>query len=1095
MPFFLPQRDKNSTAVRIMRLVFVVYVLVTLLLTLVHMYLEYDDTRTRVFGQLKLLESTFNPALAGALWTVNEEQLISTIKGMLKNPILKGVKIEDKNQLNLLHGAGLVSNDKGEQFRIKNSRQIRVNHTKSWRNKPYSYSFDIRYREDGLDLVLGVCTVYSNASVVIDEVKLGFILIAINAVIKSIVFWLVYLFVSHKLLGRPLSQFTRAVRSLDLDNLEHFDFKIKSNLGEDLKFLKESFQLMVNKFLRARQRLVSNMDQLRLLSEQGRQISACASFEELADQISLSFSKLAGYPLRVHTFFHLPQDLTGLKQTRASEKTITKTGLHLELVDQAKNKLWAEIWIQDSMDQEKEKDLHPLFQALLINIANTVKNLITLGELDKKARDLEDSNLALSRLDKLKDDFLAKTSHELRTPINGIIGISQALLDGLGGPLSQKQSQNLTSIVTSGKSLSNLINDLLDFSKISNQVMTLWPGDVNLGAVVETSLTVIAPLARQRGLSLESQIPSDLPLVRADEGRLQQILANLLSNALKYTAEGKIIVSAKAEGEFVLISVSDTGIGIPREKQKLIFEPFEQHSPLIGVRNKGAGLGLAICKQLVELHHGLIEVESVEGIGSRFCFSLPKSKATQASVPSGGAATNLANRFVEVLPKRPSTTGPMPLSPENAQGETILVVEDEALNMEVVTNYLVMAGYRVLSALNGEEALMVTQKEKPDLILMDLMMPVMNGFESCRRIRAAHEFTFLPIIILTARNQVSDLVKGFEMGANDYVLKPFLKDELLARVDLHLKAKKAAQRLLKVKALEREIKQRKQVERQLKQSRQRLLDILDVADTALIALDKDLKISYFNQGAEKITALSHDQVLYQDLSMIFDQPSSAKIKEQMLWFGRQSAFGQVVHLEISLKKETQTGLNRRPVYSGSVSLVRTGGEDMLAVFLPFYSQSLSPGKDQALKGALDQVGEILGDSDTEFIRKVKQFSHTFQLPGRFWENKGKGPLNRSLLTEIMTASLALWEEETGKTKIDLALESGLWKAYLDSGTYRTRTLDKYLAPKTLPKNPKWRDVLATALFVLNISANNSAFTEPVQKSLTRFMEMSQRADQ
>jgi signal transduction histidine kinase len=758
MPFFLPQRDKNSTAVRIMRLVFVIYVLVTLILTLFHMYLEYDSTRTRVFDQLKLLEGTFNPALAGALWTVNEEQLQSTIKGMLKNPVLKGVKIEDKNQLNLLHGAGLVSNDQGEQFRVKNNRQIRFDHPKSWRNKPYSYSFNIRYQEDGLDLILGVCTVYSNASVVIDEVKLGFILIAINAVIKSIVFWLVYLFVSHKLLGRPLSQLTKAVRSLDLDNLEHFDFKIKSNLGEDLKFLKESFQLMVNKLLRARQRLESNLDQLRLLSEQGRQISACASFEELEDQIRVSFGKLAGQPLRVHTFFYLSQDLTGLMQKPFPKETVSEAELCFELADQVRNKPWARILILDPMDSEKKKDLHPLFQALLINISNTVKNLITLAELDKKARDLENSNQALSRLDKLKDDFLAKTSHELRTPINGIIGISQALLDGLGGPLSPKQKQNLTSIVTSGKSLSNLINDLLDFSKIANQVLTLWPGDINLAAVVETSLTVIAPLARKRGLNLEAKIPPDLPLVRADEGRLQQILANLLSNALKYTQEGKITVSAQAEGDFVFISVSDTGIGIPKEKQQIIFEPFEQHGPGAGSRNKGTGLGLAISKQLVELHHGSIEVESVEGIGSRFCFSLPKSKATPKAANAKPASNNLVNRFVEFIPQKQPSQGFAFQSGEDAKGETILVVEDEALNLEVVTNYLVMAGYRVVSAQNGKQALEVTQNEKPDLILMDLMMPVMNGFESCRRIRAEHEFTFLPIIILTARNQVSDMV-------------------------------------------------------------------------------------------------------------------------------------------------------------------------------------------------------------------------------------------------------------------------------------------------------------------------------------------------
>jgi predicted ATPase/signal transduction histidine kinase/serine phosphatase RsbU (regulator of sigma subunit)/tRNA A-37 threonylcarbamoyl transferase component Bud32 len=389
-------------------------------------------------------------------------------------------------------------------------------------------------------------------------------------------------------------------------------------------------------------------------------------------------------------------------------------------------------------------------------------------------------NEELKMMDKLKDDFLANTSHELRTPLNGIIGITESLLDGAGGPLSDQQITNLSMVVSSGKRLNNLVNYILDFSKLRRQDIELSRKPVDFQPIAHLVFTLSQPLLKDKAIELRNEIPKDLPAVYGDEDRLQQILHNLLGNAIKFTAQGTVTLSAKMQEDQVAVTVADTGIGIPEDKFDAIFQSFEQVDASTAREYGGTGLGLSVTKQLVELHGGTITVTSKLGQGSQFTFTLPQS--TQTPV----AKKELSTELTKVREDESSTRIALP--PLAAEGDfTILAVDDDLVNLQVLVNMLSLENYQVKTATGGGETLeMIEQEGKPDLILLDIMMPKITGYQVCQTLREKSNATELPIILLTAKNQVSDLVTGLSLGANDYLTKPVSKHELLARIKTHL---------------------------------------------------------------------------------------------------------------------------------------------------------------------------------------------------------------------------------------------------------------------------------------------------------------------
>ncbi|XZO04208.1 MAG: ATP-binding protein [Microcoleus sp.] len=417
---------------------------------------------------------------------------------------------------------------------------------------------------------------------------------------------------------------------------------------------------------------------------------------------------------------------------------------------------------------------------------------------------LETKNSELQRLDKLKDEFLANTSHELRTPLNGIIGIAESLIDGATGTLPEKTNMNLALISSSGKRLSSLINDILDFSQLKHKTLDLQIKPVGIREIVYIILTLSKPSVGNKNLLLINSISPELPPVAADENRLEQILYNLIGNAIKFTESGNVEISAELlrnnekssiPSSQVAITVSDTGIGIAEEKLERIFESFEQADGSTAREFGGTGLGLAVVKQLVELHGGQIRVSSTVGVGSQFTFTLPVSE-TQPEASSrypllGEGDRNLINH--QVTAELPMIHSQSVANQEQLQTDKIkiLIVDDEPINIQVLINSLSIENYAITQASNGMEALSLIENGfKPDLMLLDVMMPRMTGYEVCREVRKIYSPLELPILMLTAKNQTSDLVEAFNLEANDYVTKPFIKKELLARINTQIRLAK-----------------------------------------------------------------------------------------------------------------------------------------------------------------------------------------------------------------------------------------------------------------------------------------------------------------
>jgi two-component system, sensor histidine kinase ChiS len=412
-------------------------------------------------------------------------------------------------------------------------------------------------------------------------------------------------------------------------------------------------------------------------------------------------------------------------------------------------------------------------------------------------------NSQLRYIDKLKDNFLANTSHELRTPLHGIIGLSTSLMEGAAGEISKDMKDNLQMIATSGKRLANLVNEILDFSRLKNKIVKIQQKPLNLRHVVDTVTTMSRPLLENKEIDLTNTVDELLPAIYADEDRLQQILFNLIGNAIKFTESGSIIISAEYNDNKICVHIKDTGIGIEPDMFTKIFESFEQVESHYDRKYGGTGLGLAVTRQLVELHGGEISVQSVIGQGSTFSFCMPSTDQPTlqeninteliTSLKFTGSTDNYESpkstnesltqfEDIEITSQKYRSANKI----ENAQFR-ILIVDDEPINRQVLNNQLGLQGYQIEEAASGTEALdMLNTRGSYDLILLDVMMPRMSGYEVCSRIRKKFTMHELPVIFLTAKNLISDLVDGFDVGANDFLTKPIAKGELLSRVKTHL---------------------------------------------------------------------------------------------------------------------------------------------------------------------------------------------------------------------------------------------------------------------------------------------------------------------
>ena len=458
------------------------------------------------------------------------------------------------------------------------------------------------------------------------------------------------------------------------------------------------------------------------------------------------------------------------------------------------------------------------------------------------------------RLGRLKDEFLANTSHELRTPLNGMIGIAENILMREDIAENRRVRDNLELIVRSGKRLSALVDDVLDYSKLKNNEISLNRHLVDIRVVVDVILPVITPLLQNKPISVEVRIPEGLPLVTADENRVQQILFNLLGNAVKFTQRGIISIGADQDPRypgFVTVSVADTGIGIAKEHFDSIFSSFEQLAESSTREHGGTGLGLAISRRLVELQGGLLWVNSVPGEGSVFSFTLPAAEE-DGREPSGGNAEDSSAMLKKI--EAEGTPGAIELEDRSRPDAeaTVLVVDDEAINQLIVKNFLENERYNILLSGSGGEALeIIAANPDIDLVVLDIMMPRMSGYDVCRRLRTEYSLSDLPVLMLTARNQVNDLVQGFEAGANDFLSKPFEKDELLARV--------------------RSLISLKLSQKQLGYFRQLLKNIIDSMPSIVIGVDGAGVVTQWNNKAAAETGIEVDKAVGEKIHVLLPQ--------------------------------------------------------------------------------------------------------------------------------------------------------------------------------------------------------------------------------
>lgn len=405
----------------------------------------------------------------------------------------------------------------------------------------------------------------------------------------------------------------------------------------------------------------------------------------------------------------------------------------------------------------------------------------TLCAVEHLTVELERKNRKLMDMDAMRDDFLATVSHELRTPLNGIMGIAETMVDGQSGMLSLESKFNLGLVIASARRLAALVNDLLDFARLKSCDIILNRGPVDIKALGDIVMAFVRPLVGSKNLALINAVEAGVPHVFADENRVQQVLYNLVGNAVKFTPSGSVVLGSRPSGRkgWIEVTVSDTGIGIHPEKRAGIFTYDEEAGGGRPGSQGGAGIGLSIARKLVELHGGAIWAGEAHGGGSAFTFTLPLWQEGNDRKNTGDVT--LKDAAVPDFRSLPGHSA-RNTAPEARDGGRILVVDDDIVNLQVMRNHLSGEGFFVDVAPNGTAALDKIRQGSHDLMLLDLMMPGMSGLEFCAEVRKRFSLVELPVIILTARYGISGLIAGFESGANDYLTKPIRREELLARV-------------------------------------------------------------------------------------------------------------------------------------------------------------------------------------------------------------------------------------------------------------------------------------------------------------------------
>lgn len=756
---------------------------------------------------------------------------------------------------------------------------------------------------------------------------------------------------------------------------------------------------------------------------------------------------------------------------------------------------------------------------------------------------------ALQQADNVKEEFIANVSHELRTPLTGIIGLAEIMLAEKDSGLDNTQRETLTLMKVSAQRLSSLVNDVIDFSAMKNGQLELKQQDVALQDICSVVARMTRPLIGEKNIKLIERYPTERLLVSGDEDRLQQVLFNLVANAVKFTPHGSVTIAVERLDVDVRVSVRDTGIGISEEEQKNIFKRFYQVDSDGAREAGGTGLGLSISQRLLELHDSEIVLRSKPGEGALFYFDLPLKRSDAQSERHPDASRETAyevaseaaqapqTRLAEALQaselhkvdRRKAPREVVESEPETAESDaskgTVLVVDDEYLNLRIVEAHL-SPNYEVLTALSGADALEILSSRKPDIILLDLMMPVMTGYQVCQVVRKRYDAEELPIVMLTAKNRVEDMVKGFNMGANDYLTKPFSKEELKVRIRKQFELIQLRQMKRDYQRLSWQLKRYQENEHQLREREQRLAALLDVTGDPILAIDEAGLLIFANHSAENLLGIDVSNYLKQSVNRLSEHlqgrvPELARdlhfpFREEVISspdeplyqdYGFDDKRGRYCLLTISMKDqeffllvfEDEKSRHRADTISSQTEADISSDEPSqalppAALSLPQIVSEINRNVERTHK-----LGERLAQikpGDLQNHRElIGELKHIDTLIGRLSANIEGGDEEyldekyREALVKVMQDCHFYWQKVTGESIIDLAEKSRIWSVSVDNGRLRTRSMNRYLSLDKLPANPRWRQVARTAYFVISKVSHDEEARKALESSVNRLQEL------